>query len=145
MVLVNEPQSSQMDQVPSTSEPCTVYVVERDVAVGDGLRALLAQLDAEVKVYQRAGEMLSAHRGPGPACLVTALFPPDMSGLELLQRLRKLGSDIPVIVLASHGDVPTAVEAMRLGAIDFIEKPFVEDVLLQRVREALRPGQQAHA
>lgn len=134
----------QMDNAPSTDKPYTIYLVEHDAAVRDGLRTLLSQLDAEVKVYSWAEDMLSAKLVRGPACLVTDLFLPDMSGIELLQRLRKAGSDLPAIILTSEGDVPTAVEAMRMGAIDFIEKPFVEDALLQRVREVFLSGQETH-
>ncbi|MDH3687905.1 MAG: response regulator [Gammaproteobacteria bacterium] len=131
--------------MPEDTDSATIYVVEHDKAVRDGLRALLSQLNAQIQVYDQAKDLLSLQRTSGPACLVTELFLPDMSGLELLKRLRKSGDDIPAIVLAIQSDVPTAVEAMRLGAIDFIEKPFVEHVLLERVREALRSQEVIHA
>jgi two-component system response regulator FixJ len=76
-------------------------------------------------------------------CIITDVRMPGLSGIDLLRRVRELGIEVPVIVITGHGDVPLAVEAMRCGAVDFLEKPFDDEVLLQSVRAALR--QQAGA
>jgi two-component system response regulator FixJ len=79
----------------------------------------------------------------GLTCIITDVRMPGLSGIDLLRRVRELGIEVPVIVITGHGDVPLAVEAMRCGAVDFLEKPFDDEVLLQSVRAALR--QQAGA
>jgi len=76
-------------------------------------------------------------------CIITDVRMPGLSGIDLLRRVRELGIEVPVIVITGHGDVPLAVEAMRFGAVDFLEKPFDDEILLQSVRAALR--QQAGA
>jgi two-component system, LuxR family, response regulator FixJ len=76
-------------------------------------------------------------------CIITDVRMPGLSGIDLLRRVKELGIEVPVIVITGHGDVPLAVEAMRFGAVDFLEKPFDDEILLQSVRAALR--QQAGA
>ena len=118
----------------------TVYLVDGDSAVRDSLNSLLSLHGFTVEAYGSAAELLD---GPSPAdnaCLVTEVQLPDMSGLELLERLRRRGLELPVIFIATRSDVPTAVRAIRSGAVDFLEKPFLDQALLQRVCELLEAG-----
>ncbi len=124
----------------ATQPQPTVYLVDGDSAVRDSLHSLLSLHGFTVEAYGSATELLD---GPSPAanaCLVTEAHLPDMSGLELLERLRGRGLELPVIFIATRSDVPTAVRAIRSGAVDFLEKPFLDQALLQRVRELLEAG-----
>lgn len=114
-----------------------VYIIDKDAAIRDSLYVLLSALDICIKTYARAEDFLCEPLRAAPACLITELHLPGMSGLELLRVLRERGIRIPTIVLASVSDVPTAVSAMRAGALDFIDKPFIDRLLLNRVRQAL--------
>jgi two-component system response regulator FixJ len=114
-----------------------VHVIDDDEAVRQSLDFLLRAARFEVKTYDSAVAFLDALPANGSGCIITDVRMPDVSGIDLLRRLKELGSAIPVIVITGHGDVPLAVEAMRIGAADFLEKPFDEDVLLASVRAAL--------
>lgn len=120
----------------------TVYVVDDDEAVRDSLEALFEAAGLQVTTFPSARQFLDAMASPA-GCLVADVRMPDMDGLQLLAELAARPSALPVIVITGHGDVPMAVKAMKLGAADFIEKPFNPDVLLASVRNALRatPGQ----
>ncbi len=124
----------------------TVHVVERDPAVARGLALMLEALDTTIKTYTSAEELLEHSPLGDSGCLIIEVDLPGMGGLELLKALRSRGVDLPAILLTSKGDVPTAVNAMRAGALDFLEKPFLNRVLIERVRQALdlatdsRPG-----
>lgn len=126
-----------MDPNTSNGSRPTVYVIDGDAAVRDSLCVLLAGIDAEIKDYHSAEAFLAAPLAAGSRCLIVEIHLPGMSGLELLEVLRQRQQLAPAIVLASDSDVPLAVQAMRLGAVDFIDKPFVDQVLLNRVRQAL--------
>ena len=115
----------------------TVYLVDGDAAVRDSLESLLSLHGFSVEACSSATELLDGPAPSAKACLVTEVHLPDMSGLELLRRLRDRGLELPVIFIATHSDVPTAVQAIRSGAVDFLEKPFLDQALLQRVRELL--------
>jgi two-component system response regulator FixJ len=111
--------------------------VDSDPAVRDGLHYLLRLLDLNVECFGSAEGLLNLPKLADKACVVTEVHLPGMTGLELLEELESRAVKVPVIVLASRADVPTAVRALRRGAVDFIEKPFVDRVLTQRIREAL--------
>ena len=115
----------------------TVYVIDADPAVRDGLESLLRLLDLEVETYASAEVFLASSSLANNACVVTEIQLPGMGGLELHEELKSRNLDLPVIVLASRGDVATAVRALRGGAVDFIEKPFVDRVLTDRILQAL--------
>jgi FixJ family two-component response regulator len=115
----------------------TVYVVDGDEAVRDSLRTLLQLYEFGVRTYALAEEFLAADL-VRPCCVITEVHLSGMSGLDLLEHLRAKSDDIPVIVIAARGDVPTAVRALRAGAVDFLEKPFVDHVLLHHLRETLQ-------
>jgi two-component system response regulator FixJ len=118
-----------------------VHVIDDDEAIRESLAFLLGTVGLDVRTYDSATVFLSALPGIGAGCIVTDVRMPDISGLDLLRRLRELGVRMPVIVITGHGDVQLAVEAMKIGARDFIEKPFDDDVLLGAVRSALNEGE----
>jgi FixJ family two-component response regulator len=120
--------------------PHSVGVVDSDPVGRDGIRDLLRPVGVEVVPYESAEAYLLAGTGHQHACLIVDLLLPGMSGLELLRRLRALGNDVPIILLADESDVPTAVAAMREGATDFIEKPCINVAVLKQVRKLLQQG-----
>jgi two-component system response regulator FixJ len=121
------------------SSETKVFIVDDDADVRDSLRALLESADLSVADYGSARAFLAAP-APGAGCLIADIRMPDMDGLELQEELVKRGSGLPVIVVTGHGDVPLAVRAMKAGAVDFIEKPYDDELLLESVRRALDMG-----
>ncbi len=118
------------------TEP-TVFVVDDDEAVRDSLMALLDAVGLKAESHGSARDFLAAYDSSRPGCLVLDVRMPDMSGLELQKELAASRIRIPVIIITGHGDVPMAVEAMKAGAVDFIEKPFRKDTLLDSIHRAL--------
>jgi two-component system response regulator FixJ len=114
-----------------------VHVIDDDVDVRQSLAFLLSAAGFAVRVHESAVAFLAALPEVKGGCVLTDIRMPQMSGMELQHRLRELKSGLPVIVMTGHGDVPLAVEAMKAGAVDFIEKPFDDEVLLSAVRAAL--------
>jgi two-component system, LuxR family, response regulator FixJ len=114
-----------------------VHVIDDDDAVRESLEFLLRTARFEVKSYDSAAAFLAARPQEGSGCIITDVRMPEISGIDLLRRLNELNSAIPVIVITGHGDVPLAVEAMKLGAVDFFEKPFDDEALLAAVRSSL--------
>ncbi|HYX03418.1 MAG TPA: response regulator FixJ [Reyranella sp.] len=114
-----------------------VHVIDDDVAVRQSLAFLLSTEGFAVRVYDSAVAFLKELPQAQAGCVVTDIRMPDMSGLDLQRHLRETKSGFPVIVITGHGDVPLAVEAMKAGAVDFIEKPFEDEVLLSAIRVAL--------
>jgi len=120
----------------------TVFIVDPDEAMTRHLAELLSALGAEVQIFTTAAAMLDAP-GPAPACVISELELPDMSGIELIAALRSRQVRSPVILLAADGEIATAVKAMRAGALDFIEKPHVDRLLawhVGRLLEHVTPG-----
>ncbi|MCK4341337.1 MAG: response regulator transcription factor [Phycisphaerae bacterium] len=115
----------------------TVFVIDHDEASRRDLQTLLRSVEIPVEIFASAHEFLEAVDPSRPGCLVLDTRLPGMSGLELQQRLADRPVSPPVIIITSHGDIPMAVEATRNGAIDFLEKPFRQQLLLDRVYEAL--------
>lgn len=114
-----------------------VYVVDDDDAVRESLEFLLSSAQLPVKSYNSASAFLAAFPRNAAGCIITDVRMPEIDGIELLKRLAQLGIKMPVIVVTGHGDVPLAVEAMKLGAIDFFEKPFDGDKIVAAVHAAL--------
>src|SRR5262245_5761278 len=114
-----------------------VHVIDDDDAVRQSLEFLLRAAQLEVKTYENATAFLADRPPEGSGCVITDVRMPGLSGVDLLRRLNELNSAIPVIVITGHGDVPLAVEAMKLGAVDFFEKPFDDEALLAAVRASL--------
>ncbi len=119
-----------------TAEP-TVFVVDDDEAVRRFLCGLIASVDLLVEAYASAQEFLAAYEPGRPGCLLLDVRMPGMSGLELQRALAERAIDLPVIILTGHGDVQVAVRAMKAGAVDFIEKPFNNELLLDRIQRAV--------
>jgi len=114
-----------------------VFVVDDDSAIRYAMGLLLESVGYQCEVYGSADEFLAAVDATSPGCLVLDIRMPGMSGLELQQKLAALSSTIPIIFITGHGDVPMAVEAMQKGAIDFIQKPFRDQELLDRISYAM--------
>jgi len=119
------------------SDLAHVHIIDDDDAVRDSLTFLLNTAGIKVRSHPSAGAFLDALAGAQLKCVITDVRMPGMSGIDLLRRLRELKIEVPVIVITGHGDVPLAVEAMKIGAADFLEKPFDDDALLASVRSAL--------
>lgn len=122
-----------------TSEP-VVFVVDDDAAVRELLTMLLKVAKHNVKAFNSATRFLVEARPGAGDCLIADIRMPEMDGLELQQELLRRGSSLPVIVVTGHGDVPLAVQAMKAGAVDFLEKPFARETVLAAVRRALENG-----
>jgi two-component system response regulator FixJ len=121
-----------------------VHIVDDEEPVRRSLAFLLTMSGYTVRQHESAIAFLTVAPTIRNGCLVTDLRMPDVDGIELLQRLRQLSAAIPAIVITGHGDVPLAVEAMKAGAFDFIEKPFKDDVLISAVDRAIASlGKQA--
>jgi two-component system, LuxR family, response regulator FixJ len=114
-----------------------VQIIDDDDALRDSLTFLLSSAGIDAKSYESAGAYLNDPQRGAAGCIITDVRMPGMSGIDLLRKLKSDGVSLPVIVMTGHGDVPLAVEAMKLGAFDFIEKPFDDDALLVSVRGAL--------
>ncbi len=128
-----------MQQKPAPQDaPPIVGVIDPDPVARNGLSTLLHGLGIDVSTFDSAESFLLATGGRHVGCLIVDLLLPGMSGLELLRRLRSAGNDVPVILLADESDVPTAVAAMREGATDFIEKPYVDVAVMKQVQKLLR-------
>ena len=118
------------------------YIVDDDPVVREGLCALLGSVAVDTQAFATADEFLRIAAPGMTGCLVVDVRMPGMSGLELLQRIRDQGIQIPVIVVTGHGDVAMAVRAMKAGATDFLLKPFNEQELLDQIRGALNESDQ---
>ncbi|MDP3852436.1 response regulator FixJ [Phenylobacterium sp.] len=120
-----------------------VHLIDDDEAVRDSLSFLLTTAGIASRTYESAVTFLDQLAGAAPGCVVTDIRMPDMNGLELVRRLKDRGASHPIIVITGHGDVPLAVEAMKAGVVDFLEKPFDDEALLGSIRTALTIGGQA--
>lgn len=119
------------------SSDAIVHVIDDDEAVRESLAFLLGTARLAVKTYDSASAFLDACPDLSNGCVITDVRMPEMDGIELLNRLRTREASIPVIVITGHGDVSMAVQAMKIGAADFLEKPFDDEALLAAVRSAL--------
>jgi two-component system, LuxR family, response regulator FixJ len=115
----------------------TVFVVDDDEGVRNSLRFLLKSVGLATQALASASEFLDFYKASQPGCLVLDVRMPGMSGLELQQQLNLRGAVIPVIFITGHGDIPMAVEAMQQGAFDFLQKPFRDQDLIERIQRAL--------
>ncbi|MCB1878054.1 MAG: response regulator transcription factor [Chromatiales bacterium] len=115
----------------------TVFVVDDDPAVRDAMGLLLESAGRNVALFESAEAFLAGYEQERTGCLILDIRMPQMDGLELQAELGKRGIELPIIFLTGHGDVPTSVRAMKGGATDFLEKPFREQVLLERIDEAI--------
>jgi FixJ family two-component response regulator len=118
------------------SEP-TVFVVDDDPATRDSVQFLAESVRIPVESFASAEEFLASYEPSRPGCLLLDVRMPGMGGLELQERLKTEGIDLPIIMVSAYGDVPTVVRALRQGAFDFLEKPVHEQGLLEKIRAAL--------
>jgi two-component system response regulator FixJ len=118
----------------------TIFVVDDDFDVRDSLKALLESADYAVRDFESARKVLAASDLASAGCLIADIRMPDMDGLALQEELGKRQVGVPVIMMTGHGDVPLAVRAMKAGAVDFIEKPYDDGLLLNAVQRALELG-----
>jgi two-component system response regulator FixJ len=114
-----------------------VYLIDDDAAMRDSLSFLLSTQGLAVETYESPLAFLRVAAGLKGGCIVTDLRMPEMTGLQLVRQLKDTGILLPVIVITGHGDVPLAVEAMKAGVVDFIEKPFSDEVILASIKVAL--------
>jgi two-component system response regulator FixJ len=121
-----------------TAQRAVVHIVDDDDAVRDSLGMLFKSVGLNARLYASAESFLAGYDATAPGCLISDVRMPDLSGLDLQARLNSAGADIPVIFITGHGDVPMAVAAMKAGAVDFLQKPFRDQELLDRVQKALK-------
>jgi two-component system, LuxR family, response regulator FixJ len=126
-------------------KPATVFVVDDDDAVRTSLRLLLKSVGLPVETFGSAQEFLDAFDADRAGCLVLDIRMPGMSGLELQQKLNEMHAITPIVFITGHGDVPMAVEAMQHGAVDFIQKPFRDQDLIDRINQALERDKENRA
>jgi len=135
-----EPRLSSPSQPPQADRPSgdpTVFIVDDEAAVAESLRWLIESVGLKVETFPTAGEFLARYRPGRAGCLVLDVRMPAMSGLELQERLNAQGILLPIIFITGHGGVQTAVRALKGGAIDFIEKPFDDQRMLDLVQKAI--------
>jgi len=124
-------------------ESKTVFVVDDDASILKGVREVVELLGLDVQTYASAEAFLDGYRCSGPGCLVLDVRMPGMSGPALQQEMANQGIFLPVIIITGHGDVQTAVESMKLGAIEFLEKPFRIQELSASIQKALRQDEES--
>src|SRR5579863_644142 len=120
-----------------------VYVIDDDAAMRDSLNFLLEAADFDVTLFDNARKFLDVLPGLAIGCVVSDVRMPGIDGIELLKRMKALNSKFPIVIITGHGDVPLAVEAMKLGAVDFLEKPFDDDRLVGMIGAAIRGNEPA--
>lgn len=119
------------------SEQAIIHAIDDDDAARDSLRFLLETAGQEVRTYENAAAFLAQLPVHATGCVITDVRMPGMTGIELLKTLKARSFPLPVIVITGHGDIPLAVEAMREGAADFLEKPYEEEALLESIRRSI--------
>ena len=118
-----------------------VYVIDDDAAMRDSLNFLLESADFSVMLFETAQNFLDVLPGLAFGCVVSDVRMPGIDGIELLKRMKAGHSAFPILIMTGHGDVPLAVEAMKLGAVDFLEKPFEDDRLIGMIDAAIRQAE----
>ena len=116
----------------------TVFVIDDDQSVRRSLALLLRSGGFNAETFESAQAFLQRYDADRPGCIILDVRMPGMSGMELQRELLNGESNLPIIFITAHGDVPMAVDAVQAGAVDFIQKPFRDDVLMDRIRTALR-------
>ena len=114
-----------------------VFIVDDDVSVREALEGLIRSVGLRVESFASAEEFLVRRRGDESGCVLLDVRLPNLNGLDLQKRMTKLNPDLPIIFITGHGDVPTSVQAMKAGALDFLTKPFADQDLLDAIRHAI--------
>jgi two-component system, LuxR family, response regulator FixJ len=125
------------------AEKAKIYVIDDDEAMRDSLHFLLDSSGFDVTLFESAQSFLDALPELTFGCIVSDVRMPGIDGIELLKRLKTAHSAFPILIMTGHGDVPLAVEAMKLGAIDFLEKPFEDERLIAMIETAIRQAEPA--
>ncbi|HWK51328.1 MAG TPA: response regulator transcription factor [Steroidobacter sp.] len=125
------------NKTPTRKKP-TIYIVDDDDGMRRALSVLMSTVGYNAVTFERPNEFLQKLDPNQPGCLVLDVRMPEMSGLEVQQQLNRSGSMLPVILITGHGDIPMAVQAMKDGAFDFLQKPFRDQDLLDRINGALK-------
>jgi FixJ family two-component response regulator len=125
--------------------PAVVFIVDDDDAVRESLEFLMKSINQPAESYASAKDFLAAYHPDKPGCLLLDIRMPGMSGIELQEELKRREAHIPIIFITGHGDVPMAVKAIQAGAADFIQKPFRDQELIDRIREVLVDDAQERA
>jgi FixJ family two-component response regulator len=123
--------------------PAVVFVVDDDVSVRESLDLLIRTAGWQPETYASAQAFLSRAPVPAPSCLVLDVSLPDLTGLDLQQRIGPERSDLPIIFITGHGDIPMSVRAMKAGAVEFLTKPFDDEMLLQAIAGAIERSRTA--
>jgi FixJ family two-component response regulator len=126
-----------------TDSEALVFVVDDDGSVRKALARLIRSVGLNVETFASAREFLAREPHPSPACLILDIRMPGSSGLDLQKELAATGSALPIIFMTGHGTIPMSVQAMRTGAVDFLEKPLEDQALIDAVQEALKKDQRA--
>jgi len=126
-----------------TDSEALVLVVDDDDSIRKALARLMRSVGLNVETFGSADEFLAREPHPGPACLILDIRMPGSGGLDLQKELAASGSTLSVIFITGHGTIPMSVQAMKAGAVEFLEKPFDEQILIDAVQEALKKDQQA--
>jgi two-component system response regulator FixJ len=119
-------------------ESQSVYIVDDDAAVRDALSILVKSINLNVMEFSSADQFLDEYDPQRPGCLITDVYMPGMDGVALQKRLNDIGSQLPIIVMSGHGDIPLAVNMIRNGAFNFVEKPFSNHQMLEHIQQALK-------
>jgi FixJ family two-component response regulator len=120
-----------------SQETPVVFVVDDDISVRESLEPLICSAGWQPKLFESAQEFLSSPRVPVPNCLILDVNLPDLNGLDLQKLVSVERADMPIIFVTGYGDVPMTVKAMKAGAVEFLTKPFSDDVLLTAIEQAL--------
>lgn len=126
----------------NSEQNSTVFIVDDDQAIRHAMEFLMRSVGLNYEIHHSGDEFLAAYSDEKAGCLVLDIRMPGLGGLELQEKLIEMGSALPIIFITGHGDVPMAVEAMQKGAVDFIQKPFRDQDLLERIGEALKTDQE---
>jgi FixJ family two-component response regulator len=127
----------ELGTAPMQSAAPIVFVVDDDISVRESLELLIQNEGWQPKTFASAQEFLDHRRAEVPSCLVLDISLPGLSGLELQKRVAVEGAEIPIIFITGHGDIPKTVQAMKRGAVEFLTKPFNDELLLTAIRQAL--------
>src|SRR3954447_5673824 len=130
---------------PKSQTTPIVFVVDDDISVRESLEALIRCAGWQPETFASAEEFLCRPRVLAPSCMVLDVTLPDLNGLDLQNRIAADRADMPIIFISGHGDVPTTVRAMKAGAVEFLTKPFGDEVLLEAIRNAIARSHNALA
>ena len=126
-----------------SDSPAVVFVVDDDISVRESLELMIRAAGWQAELFDSAQAFLARARIPAPSCLILDVNLPDLSGLDLQKRIAAERADMPIIFITGYGDVPTTVEAMKGGAVEFLTKPFGDEVLLSAIRHAIELSRNA--